>query len=508
MSSRSLTRAGNTLANEGYTYDPMDRITAVDRESANDDTFTYYLDGELKTASYAGAGAYNGTYNLDKAGNRTSVAYSTGTVTYTPNVINQYTAAENSGLSNGTEHEISAAWGANYTYINDGQLSLVSVPGGASTQLYHDALGRVAKRLVNGTQLRYVVSDGEREILELDSSRAITARNVYGKGIDEILMRADIVSGFTYYYQQDHEGSITHLTSAAGAFLEKYRYDAFGLPTYYNAAGANIGASAYANPYLFTARRKLTWDTYEYRARAYNAELGRFMSEDPMLFDAGDYNLFRYCHNDPLDLTDPMGLETPGQYWMKTNERMWAWEKSMESSIAGERAFTALQTEQMAKSLTMGREILSQGPIRNPNSGSYAKVEWGGETAPMYQSPEEISAGHRGRLAYTTPNLNEPTGRIEPSSGKIEVAQTVTATRYLPYGSVPGTPLYDIETRRVEHFRGATGDASAAAQALAFKGFRDISSGIQAVQKSTRDVFERANMEYQSRVDVIGDYRP
>ena len=50
------------------------------------------------------------------------------------------------------------------------------------------------------------------------------------------------------------------------------------------------------------------------------------MSEDPKLFDAGDYNLFRYCHNDPVDFTDPMGLDTmanamavaeavvPGQY--------------------------------------------------------------------------------------------------------------------------------------------------------------------------------------------------
>jgi len=34
------------------------------------------------------------------------------------------------------------------------------------------------------------------------------------------------------------------------------------------------------------------------------------MSEDPKLFDAGDYNLFRYCHNDPIDNTDPMGLDT------------------------------------------------------------------------------------------------------------------------------------------------------------------------------------------------------
>jgi hypothetical protein len=38
------------------------------------------------------------------------------------------------------------------------------------------------------------------------------------------------------------------------------------------------------------------------------------MSEDPKLFDAGDYNLFRYCHNDPIDFTDPLGLET--NFWV------------------------------------------------------------------------------------------------------------------------------------------------------------------------------------------------
>jgi hypothetical protein len=33
------------------------------------------------------------------------------------------------------------------------------------------------------------------------------------------------------------------------------------------------------------------------------------MSEDPKGFQAGDYNLYRYCFNDPLDRSDPMGLE-------------------------------------------------------------------------------------------------------------------------------------------------------------------------------------------------------
>jgi hypothetical protein len=31
--------------------------------------------------------------------------------------------------------------------------------------------------------------------------------------------------------------------------------------------------------------------------------------QDPKLADTGDYNLFRYCHNDPIDFTDPMGLD-------------------------------------------------------------------------------------------------------------------------------------------------------------------------------------------------------
>jgi hypothetical protein len=49
------------------------------------------------------------------------------------------------------------------------------------------------------------------------------------------------------------------------------------------------------------------------------------MSEDPKLFDAGDYNLFRYCHNDPIDFTDPMGLagEASGLLQEGTNDRVW-----------------------------------------------------------------------------------------------------------------------------------------------------------------------------------------
>jgi RHS repeat-associated protein len=112
-----------------------------------------------------------------------------------------------------------------------------------------------------------------------------------------------------FYYQQDRNNNVTHLTSAAGTLIERYKYDAFGTPTFYDGAGTQISASAYKNRFLFTGREyAATFGFYEYRARAYNPVMGRFMSEDSKGFDAGDYNLFRYCHDDPLDLTDPMGL--------------------------------------------------------------------------------------------------------------------------------------------------------------------------------------------------------
>jgi len=65
-----------------------------------------------------------------------------------------------------------------------------------------------------------------------------------------------------------------------------------------------------AHRFAFTGRE---WDEdaglYYYRARWYDPELGRFLSEDPIGFRAGDANLQRYVENAPTTRTDPSGLE-------------------------------------------------------------------------------------------------------------------------------------------------------------------------------------------------------
>lgn len=46
----------------------------------------------------------------------------------------------------------------------------------------------------------------------------------------------------------------------------------------------------------------------------YQPELGRFLQPDPKEFAAGDYNLYRYCGDDPVDRSDPLGLTIEYEY--------------------------------------------------------------------------------------------------------------------------------------------------------------------------------------------------
>ena len=47
---------------------------------------------------------------------------------------------------------------------------------------------------------------------------------------------------------------------------------------------------------------------YYMRARYYDPEVGRFISEDPIGFEGGDVNLMVYVGNNPILLMDPFGL--------------------------------------------------------------------------------------------------------------------------------------------------------------------------------------------------------
>jgi RHS repeat-associated protein len=112
----------------------------------------------------------------------------------------------------------------------------------------------------------------------------------------------------TYYYHRDGLGSVTEVSDSSGTIVERYEYDIYGAATIYDGNDVVLSVSAVGNPYLFTGRRfDPESGNYYYRARVYSPELGRFLSVDPLGFDAGDYNLYRYVFNNPINATDPTG---------------------------------------------------------------------------------------------------------------------------------------------------------------------------------------------------------
>ena len=59
------------------------------------------------------------------------------------------------------------------------------------------------------------------------------------------------------------------------------------------------------------------WDAYAgsyyCQARWYSPSTGRYQSEDPTGFSAGDANLYRYVFNDPVNFVDPTGEQIAGK---------------------------------------------------------------------------------------------------------------------------------------------------------------------------------------------------
>ena len=163
----------------------------------------------------------------------------------------------------------------------------------------YDPQGRRVAKNVNGVVTKYAY-DGDNVLHEYNSAGILTAVHTNGIGIDDPLAVRDVLSSQTLYDHADRLGSIVALTDASGLVVQEYVYDAFG-SVVFELNPALIQA------HLFTAReRDLESGLYYYRARYYDPDSGRFITEDPLRLLGGDVNFYNYVGNNPVNGTGLM----------------------------------------------------------------------------------------------------------------------------------------------------------------------------------------------------------
>ena len=287
----------NIISNYHYEYDAGNRLiltTGTDGNSAVD----YGRDNQLKTIDNATRASE--TYDFNALGIRSGWSRVTGD---SRRVLNdgkyEYRYDDEGNLTQKKE----LLTGNLTTYEWDYRNRLSKVTSGSQIVEYgYDAEDKRVSKKLNGVTTEKYVYDGADIALVLNAAGTLVERYLYGDGTDNVLSRER--SGAVVWSLGDRQGSVVDLVNQDGTVLNHFVYDGFGTRT---------GTTAVDFRHGYTGR-ELDSETglYYYRARYYDSKVGRFISEDPIGFSAGDTNLYRYVGNNSPNYTDPTGTLISG----------------------------------------------------------------------------------------------------------------------------------------------------------------------------------------------------
>ena len=270
-----------------YDYDDANRLTFLQHKDITANRtiarYTYTLDGNgnretakvIAPVSLVINSSVNIPYTYNEKKNRLVNAGGYG-LTYDDE--GQMTSMGPIGLSYDYEHRLVSVWNSIYAY---------------------DGSGNRLRATHNGVQTRYIYDLSGNLLAEADVNNNIIAYYVHGLG----LLATITSDGQTFCYHFDASGNTIAVTDLSKVVRNAYAYESFGLV---------VEDKTFDQPFTFSGEFGVMQEPsglYYMRARYYDPETGRFISEDPIGFAGGDVNLFAYAGNNPVNRIDPFGLE-------------------------------------------------------------------------------------------------------------------------------------------------------------------------------------------------------
>jgi RHS repeat-associated protein len=312
-------------------FDALGRITQV---VSQDGTSTYGYDSKSQLTSADHSYQSDEAYTFDSNGNRTMSGYQTGTDNrLTNDGTYSYTYdAEGNRL---TRTKTATGEVTEYTWDYHNRLTQVTEKNSQGTvtqvvEYVYDVFNRRIGRkidtsapfdMANAVIERYVLDDIHNGLTSADGGNvvldfvdpdgsgaqaiAMSKRYLYGEAVDQLFAQEDLSKTLNDTSRNlwplvDHLGTVRDLAKQDGTIAAHYKYDSFG-----NVTSGDTSKTRY----LFTSREFDAATKLQYnRARYYDAAVGRWISDDPLGFAAGDANVGRYVNNEGIDSFDPSGL--------------------------------------------------------------------------------------------------------------------------------------------------------------------------------------------------------
>lgn len=289
----NITSVATATETINYSYDPVYRLLSADSTiNTNDQSWSYDNVGNRLTSTLAGNTFY---YNYNNTGNRLDDIRIFSNV---GPIQNSYDYDDNGSRT--AKRDGGGAIIESYTYDQRRLINQATISGSSESYSYDPNAFRIGKTTPTDTN-NYLL-EGEHLEATYDENNQLKASYLRGVVVDEIINGVEKDSNgklINRSYHHDQVNSVIATTDHTGATTQSNAYGPFGQSL--STTGTDTNALKY------TGRENDNNGLYYYRARYYDPFAGRFLSEDPLGFQAG-VNFYAYVGNNPLKFNDPMGL--------------------------------------------------------------------------------------------------------------------------------------------------------------------------------------------------------
>ncbi len=323
-----------------YGYDPTSQLTSADYSdpSLADESYSFDLVGNRTMTGYqTGTGnrlLSDGTYSYeyDDEGNRTKrTKTSTGEVTeYEWDFRNRLTKVTEKDSSGNVTKVVE------YTYDVFNRRIAKEVDTASPFDMQDAAIERYVYDDINNGMASL---DGGNVVLDFEDAdgpggsgaMTLSKRYLWGERVDELLAQEDVTKSMSatdrvLWPIVDHLGTVRDLVKQDGTAATHFVYTAFG---------GIVSGDTSLTRYLFTSREFDADTGLQYnRARWYDAKTGRWISEDPLGFAAGDVG------NGVVAWVDKRGLRRSWFGWIGSGVRRYGlllthpWEMDRDLEVA------------------------------------------------------------------------------------------------------------------------------------------------------------------------------